>query len=115
MNKPDQTRKIANETLEKAKAAVEQSARMAENIRDLNLKMIDMARVNTEAIFEFARQLATATVPSDIMELWASHGRKQYQMLSDQTKELTTLSRKIAHETAEPIARGVSDAFKKAA
>lgn len=115
MNKHDQTRKIANETLEKAKAALEQSARTAENIRELNLKMIDMARANTEAIFEFVRQLATATMPSDIMELWASHGKKQYEMLSEQTRELNTLSRKIAHQTAEPIARSVSQAFEKAA
>ena len=34
--------------------------------RDNNLKMIDMAHANTEGVFEFARQLATAKSPSDM-------------------------------------------------
>jgi hypothetical protein len=32
--------------------------------------MIDMAQANTEGVFEFARQLATAKSPSDFVELW---------------------------------------------
>jgi hypothetical protein len=53
-------------------------------MRDYNLKMIDMARVNTEGVFEFARQLATAKSPSEMVELWTSHARKQFEMLSEQ-------------------------------
>ena len=57
---------MANETLQKGKAAVEQSVRtfeqsysaMVEKMRDYNLKMIDMAEANTVVeVFEFARQL----------------------------------------------------------
>jgi hypothetical protein len=49
------------------------------------------------------------------MELWTSHARKQYEMLNEQTKELTALGQKIAGESAEPITRSVTQAFKKAA
>ena len=66
MSEHDQSRKfadksaaIANETLQKGKAAVEQSVQAVEqsysvtveNIRDYNLKMIDMAQANTDASF----------------------------------------------------------------
>jgi len=130
MSEYDQSRKfagksaaIANETLEKGKAAAEQSARAVEqsytvtvdNIRAFNVKMIDMARANAEAGFDFALQIATAKAPSDIVELWTTHARKQFEVLGEQAKELTALGQKMAGESAEPIARSVNQVFKKAA
>jgi hypothetical protein len=85
-----------------------------ESIRDFNLKMIDMAHANMEAFFGLARQLATAKAPSDIAELCMTHCRKQFETLTEQTKELTALGQKTAAESAEPIARSVNQAFKKA-
>jgi phasin len=129
MSEHDQSRKftdksaaIASETLAKGKAAVEQSARAVEqsysatveNVRDFNIKMIDMAQANAESVFELARQLATAKQPTDIVELWTAHAKKQFETLSEQTKELSALGQKIAGESAAPIARGVNQAFKKA-
>ena len=73
MSERDQTRKftaksaaIASERLKaaagQATRAVQQSYSVTvDNIRDFNVKMIDMAQANTEAVFELARQLATAT------------------------------------------------------
>ena len=86
----------------------------AENIRDFNVKMIDTAQANAGAVFQFARQLATAKAPSDIVELWTTHARKQFEMLSEQTKDLTALGQKMAGESAEPISRSVNQAFRKA-
>jgi len=129
MSEHDQSRKfadksaaVASETLAKGKAAVEQSARAVEqsysatveNVRDFNLKMIDMAQANSEAVFNFARQLATAKQPTDFVELWTAHAKKQFETLSEQTKELSALGQKIAGESAAPLARGVNQAFKKA-
>jgi phasin family protein len=85
-----------------------------EHVREFNLKMIDMAHANMEALFVFARQLAEAKAPSDIMELWTANARKQFETLTEQTKELTALGQKAAAESAEPIARSVNQAFKKA-
>jgi len=85
-----------------------------ENIRDFNVKMIDMAHANMEALFGFARQLASAKAPSDIMELWTAHARKQFETLTEQTKEMTALGQKLSGESVEPIARSVNQAFKKA-
>ena len=122
MSEYDKSRKIANETLEKGKAAAEQTARSieqsysttVENIREYNSKIIDMAHANTEAAFELVRQLAAAKTPSDFMELWTSHTRKQFEMLSEQAKDLTALGQKMAGERVEPIARSVNQVFKKA-
>jgi phasin len=118
----DNSAAVAKETLEKGKTAAEHSAGAveqsysvtAENIPAFSVKMIDVARANAEAGFDFARQLAAAKTPADIMELWTTHTRKQFEMLSDQTKELTALGQKMAGEGAELIARSVNQAFKKA-
>jgi len=129
MSELDQTRKfadksaaIASKTLEKGKATVEQSARAAEqsysvtaeNIRAFNVKMIDMARANADAVWDFSLQIATAKAPSDIAELWTTHANKQFEMLSEQTKELTALAQKMAGESAETITRSVNQVFKQA-
>jgi phasin len=118
----DKSAAIASEAMEKGKATAERSARAfeqsystaVENMRDYNLKMIDMAHANVEAGFEVARQLATAKTPSDMIETWTSHARKQFEMLSEQTKELTALGQKLAGESAGPIARSVTQAFGNA-
>ena len=119
---PDKSAAIASETLQKGKAAVEQSVQafeqsysaLVEKMRDYNLKMIDMAEANTVGIFEFARQLSTAKSSSDLVELWTAHAQKQTAMLNEQIKELTALGTKFAGESAAPFTRSVSQAFKKA-
>jgi phasin family protein len=85
-----------------------------ESIRDFNVKMIDMAHANMEAFFGFARQLTTAKAPSDILELWTAHARKQFETITEQTMELTALGQKTAAESTEPIARSANQAFTKA-
>ena len=122
MNEQDQTRKvadksvsIASETFEKGKAAAEQNYSLAvENIRAFNVKIIDMAWANTEAAFDFAHQVASAKAPTDIVELWTAHAQKQFEALSEQSKELAVLGQKMAGESAVPLVRSVNQAFKKA-
>ena len=103
MSEHDQSRKfadksaaIANETLQKGKAAVDQSVQafeqtysaMIEQMRDYNLKMIDIAQANTAGVFEFARQLSIAKSSSDLFELWTAHAQKQTAMLNDRSRSL---------------------------
>jgi|HubBroStandDraft_6_1064221.scaffolds.fasta_scaffold1090136_1 hypothetical protein len=129
MSEHDQSRKfadksaaIANETLQKGKAAVDQSVQafeqtysaMIEQMRDYNLKMIDIAQANTAGVFEFARQLSTAKSSSDLVELWTAHTTKQIAVLNEQITELTALGQKMAGESAEPITRSFSQVFKNA-
>ena len=45
--------------------------------------------------------------------MWAPQTRKQFEMLSEQTKNLTALGQMMAGESAEPIERNVRQAFDK--
>jgi len=111
----DKSATIANETFANGKAAMEQSFSVAvENMRTFNVKMIDMARTNAQAGFDFALQIATAKAPADIVELWTTHARKQFETLSEQSKELTALGQKMSGENAAPIVQSVNQAFNKA-
>jgi hypothetical protein len=102
---------MAQDTLQKGKAAAAQTARKVEeglsasteNLRDLNVTLIEMAHANIESVFEFARQAATAKTPSDIVNLWSAHIPKQVQLLSAQMRELTELGQKLASRSAPSI------------
>jgi len=118
----DKSARMVRENLEKGIAAAEQSARgveqgysaAAESIRDFNVRLIEMAHANATAALEFAQQISTAKGPSEAMELWSSQARKQFETLSEQSKELTALAQKIATSSAEPIARSFGQALKGA-
>ena len=81
-----------------------------ENVRDLNVRLIDMVRANTDAAFDFAREVAEATEPSDFVQ---AHATKQFDMLTKQASELTGLSQHFANTSAESIKRRVVQASKR--
>jgi len=113
----------AKDTYEKMKAAAEEATDVLETTystaskgaSDYGLKMIEAARVNTNAAFDFAGELMAAKTLSEIVELSSTHARKQFEALTQQTKELNALAQKVATDTAEPIKSGVSKAMKKVA
>jgi len=73
-----------------------------ESVRDLNVRLIDMTRANTDAAFDFAREVAEAKAPSDLVQAWTTHATKQFDMLTKQASELTTLGQQVA---SEPVTR----------
>ena len=80
-------------------------------MRELNLKLIELARANTEAVFELAHQIAGVEAPSDLTEIWAEHTRRQFELMTKQSKELTNLGQKLAGRATEPLTRTVNEAF----
>ena len=60
------------------------------------LKVIEAARENTNAAFDFATRLMTVKSLSEVVELSTAHGRKQYETVTAQTKELAAIAQKIA-------------------
>src|SRR5262245_52656676 len=113
----------AKDNYEKMKAATEEATDLLEDTyttaakgtADYNLKVIEVARANANAAFDYARELAGVKSLSEIVELTTAHARKQFEALTEQSKELTALAQKVATDTAEPIKTGVSKAFKKVA
>lgn len=113
---------MARDTFERGRQAAEQSAQGVEqsymasvdSMRDFQLKLIDMAQANAETMFHFARQIASARGPSELMESWTTHARKQFETLSAQTTDLAALGQKMASTSATPIMRSAQQAAKKA-
>jgi phasin len=108
---------------EKAKAAAEQNTELLETVyttategsTEYGLKLIEIARYNTNAAFTFVEKLFSVKSPSEFIELTTAHSRMQFETLSAQGKELAGLAQKVATETAEPIKSGVEKAMKKVA
>lgn len=113
----------AKDTYEKMKAAAEEATDVLETTystatkgaSEYGQKVIDVARVNTNAAFDFAGELITAKSLSEWIELSSAHARKQFEALTEQSKELSALAQKVASDTAEPIKSGMNKAFSKVA
>ena len=112
----------AKDTYEKMKAAAEEATDVLETTystatkgaSDYGLKVIEVARANTNAAFDFAGEVMAAKTLSEVVELASAHARKQFETLSEQSKELNALAQKVATETSEPIKSGMNKAFTKA-
>jgi phasin len=112
----------ARDTYAKAKAASEEAADLLESTyatvakgaTDYNLKLIEIARINTRATFDYALELLDVKSPSEFIELSTVHMRKQFDLFTAQNKELCALAQEVTTEAAAPIETGVSKAFNKA-
>ena len=82
---------------------------------DYNLKIFEIARFNTNAAFDYAHELLGVKSLSEFVELSSARARKQFETMTAQTKELTTLAQKVSLATAEPLKTGITGAFNKAA
>jgi phasin len=111
------------DTYEKMKAAAEEATDVLETTystatkgaSDYGMKVIETARLNTNAAFDYAGELLAAKTLSEVIELSSAHARKQFETLTEQSKELGALAQKVATETAEPIKSGMNKAMSKVA
>ena len=85
----------------------------AKGTADYNRKVIEVARANANAAFDYARALLDAKSMTDVAELSSTHAHKQFEALSQQTKDLTALAQRLAVETAEPLKSRLNATFGK--
>ncbi len=103
-------------TAEEATDALEVSyTKAAKGFSDYSLNMIEAARANANAHFDFLAELFGAKSVAKVVELSTAHARMQFDAISDQSRELTALAQQLAVETSEPIKGTVSKALRKAA
>jgi phasin len=110
----------AKESYEKMTAATAEASNVIQNAcltaaqgaMDCNAKMIEFARANSNAAFDYASKLLGVKSPSEFLEVSTEHARKRFEILSEQTKELTALSQKMMLETTEPLKSGAAKAFR---
>ena len=113
----------AKENYEKLKTAAQEATDVLEETyatatkgsTDYGLKLIDAARANTNAAFDFFSEFITVKSLSEAVELSTAHARKQFEQVSEQGRELASIAQKAANEAAEPIKSGVTKAFSKVA
>ena len=76
---------------------------LSKGASEYSTKLMEMMKSNTTANLNFVQELLGIKSPSEALELWTSHTRKQYEAFAVQAKELGKLTQKSATETAEPI------------
>jgi phasin len=78
------------------------------------LMVIKAARANANAACDFAQDaLAIKSLP-ELIEVASRHGRRQYEIVSAQTKELTALAQQVASRTTEQVNTGLANVSKQA-
>ena len=76
--------------------------------KEYSAKVMDMLKSATSANLDFAQELVGVKSPSEAMELWTAHARKQFEAFTAHTKELTELAQRVATQTSEPIKASAS-------
>jgi phasin len=113
----------AKQTYEKMSAATTEAGDLIKNsystaikgVQDYNNKFIEFAHANTNAAFDFVQKLSSVKSPAEFVELSTEHARKQFETLTEQTKQLAAIAQKVTLATAEPLKTGVAKAFNHAA
>jgi phasin len=82
---------------------------------EYSAKLMEILKANTSASLDFAQELVAVKTPSEALELWTGHAKRQFEAFTAWSKELTELSQKVATETVEPLKANASKLFKPAA
>jgi phasin len=109
----------AKEAFEKMSAATTEATALIKNsfstavkgAQDYNTKVIEFAQTNTKAALDFVQKLSGVKSPSEFIELSTDQSHKQFETLTEQTKELAALAQKVTLATVEPLKTGVTKAF----
>jgi phasin len=105
--------KDAAETQNSAIEAVFTSA--SKGASQYSAKLMEFMKANTTATLDFAQDLLGVRSPSEVLDIWSSHSRRQFETLTTQAKELTELAQRVATDTVEPIKSTAAKFYKPAA
>jgi hypothetical protein len=109
----------ARDTVEKGRQVAEKTVRGVEqsgsaafdNIRNLNLRLIDAAQANADAACALARDIWTIKTPSDLPSLWMNHVQEHFDTATKRANDLTALGQKFVMESTAPVTRSFQLAF----
>jgi phasin len=87
----------------------------SKGISEYTAKVMEFMKANTSSHLDFAQRLLGLKSPSEALELWTNHTRKQLETFQAQAKELAEIGQRIANETVEPIKASASKFYKPAA
>ena len=75
--------------------------------QDYTGKVLEFAVANTNAAFDYIRQLSSVKSPTDFIELSNNHLRQQLETLSRQAQELGGIAQRMTAATANSIKGGI--------
>ncbi len=73
-----------------------------ESVKEAQFKAIEMAKANTDAAFDFFRQLLTTTSVADAVQLQTAFARERFEALVDYSKEAQATMTKLSTEASKP-------------
>ncbi|SOC18119.1 phasin [Stappia indica] len=127
MEIPAVTREMAEKSIEQAREAYAKLKTAAEDATDLiedgfettrrsvldfNHKAVDAARANTDATFQFVKDMFEVKTLAEAIELQTSFARAQFDAFGAQAKDMQELSTKLAGEMNETFKGAVDKASK---
>jgi phasin len=107
----DMSHKVTAATEHVAKALEDTSSKLTRGAQDYADRVIEIARANANAAFDYAQALLGAKSPTEFAELTSEYAKAQVAALGEQTKELGAIAQKVCAEAVEPIKTGVGKAF----
>ena len=109
-----QARENYSQFKDKAEEATDIIEETYETARDgvlgLQHKTLDAAKHNSDAVFDFAKQMMGMTSVADAIQLQAKFAREQFDTFVDYAKDFQSSVAKVAEETATPSKKAYSQA-----
>jgi hypothetical protein len=110
------TEKVVRQFAERGAAAAEETQKGIEQAYtsaskgavDFSVHLFDIAQANMNAAFDFGRRLSRVQSPSEFLELSTAHACKQWELLADQTQQLSTMAQKVTTATTQPLQASIS-------
>jgi hypothetical protein len=93
--------KVASE--EASKGVVESYAAGAADASHLGLHLIEIARANTNAAFDFGRQLMTAKSLSEMFKLSAAHTKRQLERFAEESQQVSAMMQQAFAKSFSPL------------
>jgi hypothetical protein len=107
--------KKATETVRKTAAAAgnamseagnrmqENASRAVDRLRDCQLKVLSATQASVNAFFEYAQDVVRAKSIPELLELSTAHTRRQYELMTEQSREIAEATQELAKEAARPL------------
>jgi hypothetical protein len=78
-------------------------AKAIQGIARFHLKLLEVSHTNLDMTFEFAEELITVNSPSEFIEVYTKHTRRQFEAMAKQAAELMQLAQEVAIESTGPF------------
>jgi len=104
---------VSAATAEAGKLLRDSYSTAVKSAEEYNAKVMEFARTNTQTNLEFVQKLSNAKSPTELLELWTNHSRRQFEALAQQARELLSLAQKTMLTTTECVQTDVNKTYSQ--